>query len=699
MNTNATPLAIAMLCALAVGAAAPGAAQEWSHYGGDEGGRRFVDAGEITPANVSRLTRAWVYRTGHANAPREAFENSKFQVTPILAEGRLALCTPFNVMIALDPGAGRELWRHDPAIDMAQDPGNDFNCRGVTYWRDPAAETGDACAARLFMGTNDHRLVAVDLANGRPCEDFGAAGVVAVDPEMDLLWPGEFHISSAPVVAGEVVIVGSAISDNARLAAPRGAVRAYDVRTGRLRWSWDPIPRTRTSAEVQGWPGAPTPQEGHANAWAPMAVDSERGLVFIPTSSPSPDFFGGLRPGDNRNADSVVALDAASGHVRWSFQTVHHDVWDYDLPAQPLLATIQREGRAVDVVIQVTKTGLVFTLDRDTGQPVIPVEERAVPQGGVDGEALSSTQPFPVAPEPLAPSRITPDDAWGLTPFDRGACARRLGEARAEGLYTPPSTQGTILYPFTGGGANWGGAAFDPVRNRLYINTSSVAHVVTLIPRERAPANEDEHGEDVEYAPMQGTPYGMTREVLRSPVGLPCNPPPWGTLHAIDMNEGNIAWRSTIGTTEDLAPLGLALRLGTPNFGGPLVTSGGLVFIGAAMDRYLRAFDAENGREIWQGRLPAGGQATPMSYVWEGRQYVVIAAGGHSMADTVQGDYVVAFALPRPGEPGPSFASRTFDRPGGRFAAALTLILVIIVGSVVAYVALRRRSCPVPKRR
>lgn len=658
-------------------AIAPPASAQWSAYGGDEGGTRYAATRQITPQNVARLQPAWTYRTGHMSAAGEALERSKFETTPILVEGRLALCTPFNTAIALDPGTGRELWRYDAHLDLSSHPANGFNCRGVSYWRDARAREGQACTSRVFMGTNDNRLIAIDLADGRPCDDFGDHGVVAIAPSMELRWPGEQQITSPPAVAGDVIVVGSAISDNARVAAPSGAVHAFDARTGRLLWSFDPIPRTREAAAAQGWTGGSVPVEGHANAWAPMAVDSARGLVFVPTTSPSPDFFGGLRPGDNRHANSVVALEAATGRVRWAFQTVHHDLWDYDLPAQPMLATIRHGGRTRDAVIQVTKTGLVFTLDRDTGEPIFPVEERPVPQDGAPGETLSPTQPIPVAPAPLAPSTVDP--AWGVTPFDRGACQERMDRARHDGLFTPPSTQGTIEYPFTGGGANWGGGAYDPSRNLLFLNTSNAMHLITLIPHTAGDENtEPELGHDVEYAPMRGAPYGMTREVMLSPLGVPCNAPPWGSLSAVNMDTGEIAWRVTLGTTEDIAPLGLALPLGTPNVGGPLATETGVVFIGAAMDRYLRAFDAGTGRELWRGRLPAGGQATPMTYEWQGLQYVVIAAGGHGEVDTPRGDYVVAFALPRAGAPCPSLWSRLVDYPGGRFNLGAGAVLAVV---------------------
>jgi len=461
-----------------------------------------------------------------------------------------------------------------------------------------------------------------------------------------MLRSGEVQITSAPVVTRDMVIVGSSIDDNQRVGAPRGTLHAYDVVTGAPRWTFDAIPSGAAGPISMDWKAdiAPT---GAANVWAPISVDEERSLIFLPTTSPSPDFFGGERPGDNRHADSVVALYAETGRLAWAFQVTHHDLWDYDLPAQPTLGLVTYGSRTAPAVIQATKQGLVFTLDRVTGEPLIPVEERDVPQGGAAGEQLSPTQPFPIAPRPLAPSRIKPDDSFGLTWWDSGKCREIISSARAEGLYTPPSSRGTILYPFTGGGMNWGGLAFDPMRNIVYVNTSSAMHLVTLIPAaDFAAARKAFPGKEI--SPQRGTPFAVKREVIVSPFGLPCNPPPWGRLHAIDMHDGKVLWEVPLGTMEDIMPLSQYIlgNTGTPNLGGPIVTASGLVFIGAAMDNYLRAFDAKTGKELWRGRLPAGGQATPMTYVWKGRQYVVIAAGGHAKLDTKRGDSIFAFALP-----------------------------------------------------
>ncbi|HTT39378.1 MAG TPA: pyrroloquinoline quinone-dependent dehydrogenase [Burkholderiales bacterium] len=671
---------------LAGSAAEPG----WPAYGADQGGTRYSAAREITPENVDNLRQQWVYRTGDAQRRAAGLmKRIKFETTPILVEDKLVLCTPFSEVIALEPERGTEVWRHNPEVATDRRPANRYNCRGVAAWRDPVASPASACALRIFAGTVDARVIALDAQTGAPCRDFGSGGEVVLGTE-PLEWPGEFQISSAPVVANGVVIVGSSINDNGRVAAPSGRVRAFDARSGALRWTWDPIPRTAADLAAQTW-GDGWRTTGAANVWAPMSIDEARGLVFLPTSSPSPDFYGGLRPGSNRHADSVAAVRIDDGALVWSFQIVKHDVWDYDLPAQPTLATLALDGVRRDVVIQATKQGLLFVLDRDTGKPVFPVEERAVPQGGVDGETLAPTQTFPADLPALVPNRLRPDDAFGFTTFDRNACRKRIAALRSDGLYTPPSTQGTILFPMTGGGVNWGGVAVDP-NGVVFVNTTRAPHVVTLIPREdyervRA-ANPGK-----EVSPQRGAPFGMKREVLLSPFGVPCNAPPWGTIAALDLESKRIVWESRLGTTEDLTFTGIALHTGTPTLGGPVATAGGVVFIGAAMDRYLRAFDAKDGRELWSGRLPAPGIATPMTYVWKGRQYVVVAAGGHAELGTRTADAIVAFALPRPGEAGRSAWDRTIDQPGGRFRAGIVgLVLVIAALGGGGYAWRKRRA-------
>ena len=583
--------AAVLLAALCVATPALAADPGWTDYGGDAGGQRYSPARQITPANVATLAVAWSFSTGDMTTHADVMKRASFENTPILAEGRLYVCSPFNEVSALDPGTGRQLWRFDPKLDTRIHYPNDYVCRGVAFARRAA---GGACAARIYLNTADRRLIALDAATGKPCTDFGVAGTVKLLPDGIPKRRGEIHTTSAPVVTHGVVIVGSSIDDNQRVDELRGTVHAFDAVTGAPRWSFDPLANQK--APFRG---------GAANVWAPMSVDEARGLVILPVSSTSPDFWGGYRVGNGDYANSIVALHVSDGSVDWSFQTTHHDVWDYDIPAQPTLGTVTYNGKTVEAVLQPTKQGLLFTLNRDNGQPVIPVVERKVPQGGAPGEKLSPTQPIPIAPPPLAPSRITPDDAFGLTFWDRGKCRDAITRPRHDGLYTPPSVQGTIIYPFTGGGTNWGGLAFDATHDIVYVNTSNAMHLVTLIPAKDFAAVEERFF-DKEVSPNEGAPFGMKREVLLSPLGLPCNPPPWGKLHAIDMHTGRILWAVPLGTTEDMLPLSEYLlgNTGTPNFGGPIVTAGGLVFIGAAMDNYLRAFDARTGAELWKGRFP-----------------------------------------------------------------------------------------------
>jgi quinoprotein glucose dehydrogenase len=602
--------------------------EDWGQYGGDAGGQRFSPARQITPANVANLAQAWSFSTGDMASKGDVMKRASFENTPILAEGRLYVCSPFNEVSALDPGTGRHLWRFDPKLDIRMHYPNDYICRGVAY-----------SGGRIYLNTADRRLIALDAASGKPIKTFGNNGTVIIPPgeQKDGKVFGRIHTTSAPVVSYGLVIVGSSIDDNQKVDELRGTVHAFDAITGAARWSFDPLADQKTPF-----------RGGAANVWAPMSVDEARGLLFLPVSSTSPDFWGGMRAGAGRYANSVVALKIETGEVAWSFQTTHHDVWDYDIPAQPTLGTVTYRGVTSAAVLQPTKQGLLFTLDRVNGAPLIPIAERKVPQGAAPGDILSPTQPFPLAPPPLAPTHIAPEDAFGLTFWDRGKCRDMIAAARHDGLYTPPSEQGTILYPFTGGGTNWGGLAFDQAHDIVYVNTSSAMHLVTLI-RQKDFSAAREKFFDKEVSPNEGAPFGMKRETLVSPWGMPCNPPPWGQLHAIDMHDGKILWSVPLGTTEDLLPLSQYLlgKTGTPNLGGPMVTAGGLVFIGAAMDNYLRAFDAKTGAELWKGRLPAGGQATPMTYVWKGKQYVVIAAGGHSKLNTKRGDQVIAFALPR----------------------------------------------------
>ncbi len=637
---------IAMIAIAVMACASATQAQDWPVYGGDAGGTRYSGASEINRATVSRLAIAWTYHTGEASRRGDAFRYGAFEATPILAEGKLLFCTPFNRLVALDPASGRELWTFDPNISSALRPANLFVCRGVAYWRDRSADAGAACAARVFMATNDARLFAVDAKTGQPCAGFGESGYVRQQPDVPPFYDGEYHVTSAPTVAGDVVIVGAAVADNLRRRSPSGRISAFDARSGKTVWMFDPIPRRADDPAAATWGQGSWEGAGGGEMWSTPAVDEARDLVFLPTGGATPTFYGGEIPGANLYTDAIVALRASTGEMVWHFQLVHHDIWDYDPAAQPSLATLHRDGRDVPVVVEATKTGFVFILDRETGASLFPLEERPVPASDVPDEAAFPTEPVPLAPPPLVPQSLTSDDAWGLLYFDKRACAKKIAALRSEGLFTPPNLKGTIEFPFTGGGVNWGSGAIDPGRGLLIVNTTRLAHVIRLIPRADFATEKAAHP-DIEHGLQLGTPYGVERSILFSPLGLPCNPPPWGMLTAVDLDSGTIKWNAVLGTIPDSVPIPLPMKWGTPNFGGPIVTAGGLVFIAAALDNYLRAFDLDSGEELWKGRLPFGGQATPMTYEIDGRQFVVVAAGGYPRANNKLGDALVAFALPR----------------------------------------------------
>lgn len=623
----------------------PPADSDWPTWGNDPGGSRFAGLTQITRENVAGLEVAWTYRTGDAGEGFPGRDRRAFQATPILVDGVLFLSTPYGQIHAVDPVSGTRLWRYDAELPRRHYAEN--TSRGVSAWRDPQAAAGSPCALRILFGTLDARLIALDAATGTPCAGFGDGGAVDLNAGTRPRDPGDYLVSSPPALWRHLVITGSAVGDNRAVDVELGIVRAFDARTGALVWSWDPIPRSPAEPHYAEWSEAAARRTGAANAWAVLSVDVERGLVFVPVGSASPDFFGGERPGDNRHANSLVALDAATGRVVWARQLVHHDVWDYDVPAQPVLMELTRDGGSVPAVVQATKTGQLFVFHRETGAPLFDVEERPVPQDGVAGERLSPTQPFSALPPLVDHGALGPDDAWGFTFWDRGRCAAAFERYRSAGIYTPPSLEGTVVWPGYSGGSNWGSVSVDPARQLVFANTNHLPFVVQLIPREElAPTYESGAYPDSEFARQTGTPYGMRRELIASPLGVPCTAPPWGKLAAMDLSTGEIAWQVPLGTSRDLAPWPLWHIEGVPNMGGSVVTAAGLLFIGATTDDFLRAFDVATGAELWRGRLPAGGQATPMTYVRDGRQFVVIAAGGHGGAGTTLGDYLVAFALP-----------------------------------------------------
>jgi len=622
------------------------AATNWPTYGNDPGGMRYSPLTEINRENVATLKIAWVFHTGDISDGSGGRKRSGFETTPILVDGTLYFTTPFNRVIALDPETGKQLWAYDPKIDQSLDYGDGFVNRGVSTWLDSNRTAGQPCRRHIYEATQDARLISIDAATGKPCSDFGDAGQVSLT-NVPGFRAGWYHMTSPPAVIDDLVVVGSAIDDNQLAAMPAGVVRAFDARSGALRWSWDPI-ASDPSNPLPSLNGKSTArQTGAANAWSIMTVDPQRDLIFVPTGSASPDYYGGLRPGDNKWANSVVALHAKTGKIVWGFQLVHHDLWDYDTAAPPLLTTVRYDGKDVPVVIQGNKTGFLYVLNRDSGAPVFPVEERRVPPSDIPGEAASPTQPFPTAPPPLSPQKISPDDAWGPTPQDRETCRAWIKNLGNQGIFTPPNLQGTLAVPGNIGGMTWSGYAFDPQNSLLFVNTNNLVTKSKLIPRADYSRRES-RTEDGEYSPQTGTPYGMFRRFLQSPSDMPCTTPPWGVLSAVDMIEGKIRWQVPLGSMQDFGGKQPPSPPGSINLGGPIVTAGGLVFIAGTFDPYLRAFDIETGKELWKAQLPASGHATPMTYrSASGKQFVVIAAGGHpKITEESLSDALVAFALP-----------------------------------------------------
>jgi quinoprotein glucose dehydrogenase len=620
----------------------------WTHYGGGQHGLQYSSLAQITTENVADLEEAWRFRTGElGEGHREPFA---FQANPILVEGKLYFPTGSAIVFALDPATGKEIWRFDAGIDRSLHHAEIAN-RGVTSWIDETVAAGATCRHRIFVGTLDARLIALDGTTGELCTDFGEHGQLFLDRDVGAEideWIN-YTVTSPPAIVGDLLIVGSAIGDNRSVETELGIVRGIDARNGTERWRWDPIPRTADDPAYAGWQPDEAAITGSANAWAPLAADTDLGLVYVPTGSASPDYYGGEREGDNLYANSLVALRAETGEMVWYQQLIHHDVWDYDLASQPTLVDLRHEGQFIPAVIQGTKTGVIFSFDRRNGDAIFAVEERPVPQGGVAGEHLSPTQPFPIAPPPLVRhDRIDESDAWGMLLFDKRSCRKQIAKMRSEGIFTPPSLEGTILFPGYAGGINWGGLAFDPERQTAVAFSMDLPMEVALIPRdELRDVFYSGEFDGQEFARQDGTPFGMRRDALLSPLDVPCTAPPWGTLSAIDMEKGTIQWQKALGTIQDVAPAIVPnFEYGVPGAGGPILTASGLIFIAAAVDNYLRAFDIETGKNLWEGRLPAGGQATPMTYLRNGKQYVVIAAGGHGRMGTTTGDYVIAFALP-----------------------------------------------------
>jgi quinoprotein glucose dehydrogenase len=624
--------------------AEPGA--DWPAWGHDAGGQRFSPLAAIDRGNVRKLEVAWTFRTGDAYAPKDS-RPTAFEATPLYVDGTLYLSTPLGRILALDPVTGKQRWAYDAKIDKDAGYG-DYASRGVATWKSPSG------ARRIFLASIDARLIAVDAASGKPCADFGTGGVIDLRRGLRIApaahHDADYEETSPPAVVGNTIVVGSGIADNWSVGQPSGEVRGFDAATGKLKWTWDPIPQDPQDPAAAGWKNGSARRTGAANAWSVIAADPERGLVYVPTGSPSPDYYGGERLGENRYANSVTALRADTGERVWSFQTVHHDLWDYDVASPPVLFDVHRAGRTIPAVGVGSKTGHFFILDRTDGKPIFGVEERPVAKSDVAGELASPTQPFPILPKPLSPQSLNVDRIEGPE-ADRKWCRERIAALRSEGIFTPPSLRGSLIVPGNVGGMAWGGAAYDAAHRLLLIPANNLAAEVRLIARAEYAQQAEAVGRDLaggwELGRQLGTPYGMARRFLRAPGGWPCTPPPWGTLNAIDADSGELKWSVPLGGLPQMGPAAKPpAEYGSISLGGPIATAGGLVFMAGTLDAALRAFDVESGKEIWKADLPTSARSVPMTFRGpDGKQYLVIAAGGHGLPVAPLGDYVIAYAL------------------------------------------------------
>ncbi len=616
---------------------------EWHQYGRTNFGQRYSPLDQINVDNVNKLEEVWRFQTGDVKLPEDVGETT-YQVTPLKVANTLYLCTPHNWAIALDATTGQQRWKFDPNAGLNPDRQHQ-TCRGVAYYADPAAEAGTSCAERVYLPTSDARLIALDAISGDICTSFAEQGTLRLEVGMPYNPAGYYYSTSPPVIVGDKIIIGGAVNDNYSTQSQSGVIRAFDVDTGELIWNWD----SGNPAETTPLPEGQTYTANSPNSWSVFSVDEQLEMVYIPLGNQVPDQLGmGRSEAVEKYSSSVVALDVNTGTDLWVRQTVHHDLWDMDVPAQPVLLDItQAGGSVVPALVQPTKQGDIYVLDRRTGEPLVEVTEEPAPGGAIPEDFTSPTQPtsaLTFKPEPLEEK-----DMWGISMFDQMICRINFHQLNYEGRYTPPSLNGTLVYPGNFGTFNWGSLAVDPERQVMFAMPTYLAFTSKLVPREEIPPKgDDEKGSEQGLNRNEGAPYGVYMGPFLGPLQIPCQAPPWGYVAGADLRTGQIAYKRRNGTVYDMTPLPLPFKVGVPGIGGPMITKGGVAFLGAAVDDFLRAYDLTTGNVLWTARLPAGGQATPMTYaVEDGRQFVVMVAGGHGSIGTKPGDYVIAYALPQ----------------------------------------------------
>ena len=635
---------------------------DWPAYGRTQAGTRYSPLSQINDSNVKDLQVAWTFRSGEGKTDKDSGETTN-ELTPIKVGDNMFICTTHQILVALDPTTGKEKWRFDPQL-QSEPSFQHLTCRGVAYYDQAnttefaaslanVAPTQTACPRKVFLPVNDGRLFAINADNGQRCSDFAENGELDLKHMHPYTYPGGLEPTSPPVVTGTTIVIGGSVTDNLSVHEPSGALRGYDVNTGALRWIFDTGAQDPNAMPGEGQ----TLVNNSPNAWAPLAYDAQSDVVYIPTGNPTPDIWGGNRtPVMERYASSIVALNASTGKLAWSFQTTHHDLWDMDVPAQPTLAQVKTKAGEVPAVYVPTKAGNLFVLDRRDGKPIVPVTEMPVPAGeAAPGDRVSPTQPRS-ALNLTSIQTLADKDMWGATMFDQLMCRVIFKRLSYNGQYTPPSEQGTLVFPGNLGVFEWGGISVNPDRQVALMNPMALPFVSKLIPR--GPNNPlwpkegltgAGTGTELGIQPQYGVPYGVEINAFLSPLGLPCKEPAWGYVAGVNMENHEVVWRKRIGTIRDsLKGIQLPpLKIGVPMLGGPISTAGNVMFIAGTQDNYIRGYNVTNGDLLWQARLPAGGQATPMTYEANGKQYLVIMAGGHGSFGTQMGDYLIAYALPK----------------------------------------------------